>query len=159
MKLVLLIVFVTFVLSQEVPDITPQDTLKILMADKNSFLIDIRTDAEWMWVGKPEIPTTPWKSEPIFVQFLYHPNRNLNPNFFEEVLSKLKKSPRFKPDSKLFFLCCCASRSVKASKMFKEKGYNAYNILYGFDGPANQDRQRGKVDGWRFRNLPWYQRT
>lgn len=73
------------------------------------------------------------------------------------VLKKLKESPRFQNSSKLFFLCCCGNRSVKASKLFKERGFNSYNILYGFDGPANDLKQRGKIDGWKFRNLPWYQ--
>jgi rhodanese-related sulfurtransferase len=72
-------------------------------------------------------------------------------------LEKLKASSRFQKDSKLYFLCCCGNRSVRASNLFREKGYNAFNILYGFDGPVNDQQQRGKAEGWKFRNLPWFQ--
>jgi hypothetical protein len=67
-------------------------------------------------VGKVNIKTE-WNFEPIYVQFLYHPDRRVNPNFYQQTLELLRANPRFKRESKLFFLCCCGNRSVNTSRV------------------------------------------
>ena len=54
-----------------VPDISPQDTWAALAADKDAVLIDVRTDAEWNFVGLPalgelgkEVVLIPWQIYP-----------------------------------------------------------------------------------------------
>jgi hypothetical protein len=42
-------------INKNVLDITPEVTFNILKSDNSSFLIDIRTDAEWIRVGVPDI--------------------------------------------------------------------------------------------------------
>ena len=36
-------------------------------------------------------------------------------------------------------------------------GVEAYNILEGFEGDADDERHRGNKGGWRYRGLPWKQ--
>ena len=37
-------------------------------------------------------------------------------------------------------------------------GYkNCFNITNGFEGDANENNQRGKINGWKALNLPWLQ--
>ena len=38
-----------------VPDISPKETWDALAADKDAVLIDVRTDAEWNFVGLPDL--------------------------------------------------------------------------------------------------------
>ena len=38
-----------------IPDISPKDTWAALAADKGAVLIDVRTDAEWNFVGLPDL--------------------------------------------------------------------------------------------------------
>jgi rhodanese-related sulfurtransferase len=48
-------------------------------------------------------------------------------------------------------------RSVAAAKRATELGLEAYNILEGFEGDANEHGHRGHQGGWRKRGLPWRQ--
>jgi hypothetical protein len=52
-------------------------------------------------------------------------------------------------------LCRSGVRSIAAAKRATELGLTAYNILEGFEGDPDDNGQRGKKGGWRFRGLPW----
>ena len=55
-------------------------------------------------------------------------------------------------------LCRSGVRSVAAGKAATEAGYtNVWNILGGFEGPLDENRQRNRVAGWRFEGMPWEQ--
>jgi rhodanese-related sulfurtransferase len=54
-------------------------------------------------------------------------------------------------------LCRSGVRSIAAAKRATELGVEAYNILEGFEGDANDNGHRGLKGGWRFRGLPWQQ--
>ena len=58
---------------------------------------------------------------------------------------------------KLVLLCRSGVRSVAAAKRATELGLEAYNILEGFEGDANEVGHRGTKGGWRMRGLPWRQ--
>ena len=36
-------------------DITPQESWKLLNDNVDAVLVDVRTDAEWTWVGVPDL--------------------------------------------------------------------------------------------------------
>ena len=52
-------------------------------------------------------------------------------------------------------LCRSGVRSIAAAKRATELGLEAYNILEGFEGDANERGHRGFMGGWRTRGLPW----
>jgi len=58
---------------------------------------------------------------------------------------------------KAVLLCRSGVRSIAAAKRATELGIEAYNILEGFEGDADEQAQRGRKGGWRFRGLPWRQ--
>ncbi|HEX5287047.1 MAG TPA: rhodanese-like domain-containing protein, partial [Polaromonas sp.] len=58
---------------------------------------------------------------------------------------------------KAVLLCRSGVRSVAAARRASELGFEAYNILEGFEGDADEQDQRGHCGGWRFRGLPWRQ--
>lgn len=123
-------------------DITPQLAWEWASTGQAT-LIDIRTDAERAWVGFiPGVPALEWK---------HWPGMAINPVFDTE-LQKL--APQ---GGKVLMLCRSGIRSIAAAQRAQSLGFEAYNILEGFEGDPDGNAQRGKKQGWRFRGLPWAQ--
>lgn len=106
-------------------------------------LVDVRTDAEREWVGRvPGAVAVAWKQWPSMAS---------NPNFDAELRAAVPEGV------KLVLLCRSGVRSVAAAQRATGLGIEAYNILEGFEGDVNVDKQRGHLGGWRKRGLPWTQ--
>jgi rhodanese-related sulfurtransferase len=56
------------------------------------------------------------------------------------------------------FLCRSGVRSAAAARRATELGYDAYNVLEGFEGDPDENGHRGRNGGWRHRGLPWRQK-
>ncbi len=110
----------------------------------HAVLIDVRTQAERDWVGYvPGTTVIPWKT---------YPGMAVNPHFGDMLQSEV---PAEKP---VMFLCRSGVRSVDAAKQATALGYRkAYNILEGFEGDPDANKQRGHRNGWRHAGLPWVQ--
>lgn len=109
----------------------------------SAILVDVRTDAEREWVGQvPGAVAIPWKQ---------WPGMALNPQFDAALQEAV---PQGMP---VLFLCRSGVRSIATAKRATELGLQAYNILEGFEGDANEHGQRGQRGGWRFHGLPWRQ--
>jgi sulfur dioxygenase len=109
----------------------------------DAVLIDVRTDAEREWVGfVPGAVPLPWK---------HWPGMALNSAFDEGIRAAVP------PGKKAVLLCRSGVRSIDAAKRATQLGIEAYNILEGFEGGADEYGQRGHKGGWRFRGLPWRQ--
>jgi len=106
-------------------------------------LVDVRTDAEREWVGGvPGAVALAWKQ---------WPGMAMNPGFDAGLQAAVPAGVR------VVLLCRSGVRSVAAAKRATELGLEAYNILEGFEGDADENGQRGHRGGWRFRGLPWRQ--
>ncbi len=109
----------------------------------DAVLVDVRTDAEREWVGQvPGAVAVPWKQWPGMV---------LNANFDAALQAAVPQG------KKVLLLCRSGVRSIAAAKRATELGLEAYNILEGFEGDADEHAQRGHRGGWRMRGLPWCQ--
>jgi len=107
-------------------------------------LVDVRTDAEREWVGfVPGAVPLSWK---------LWPGMALNAGFDAALKATVPAG------TKVVFLCRSGVRSVDAARRATELGLEAYNILEGFEGDADEQAQRGKKGGWRMRGLPWMQK-
>ena len=108
-----------------------------------AMLIDIRTEAERDWVGfVPGVPFVPWKNWPsMAVSTTYD--------------DQLKAAAP--PGACVLLLCRSGIRSIAAAKRATELGFEAYNILEGFEGDPDGKAHRGFRGGWRFHGLPWRQ--
>ncbi|MGC6475911.1 MAG: rhodanese-like domain-containing protein [Parvibaculales bacterium] len=132
-------------------DVTPKETWQALTQSDNAILVDVRTQAEWVFVGVPNLHdagchllTIEWQEFPAM-------------SFNEGFLAQLEAAA---PDKQaaIFFLCRSGARSQSAAILATKSGYaHAYNVAGGFEGDANQDRQRGCVNGWKAEGLPWQQ--
>ena len=106
-------------------------------------LVDIRSHAERAWVGfVPDVPGIEWK---------IWPGMAINPEFDAQLKAAVPAG------SKVVLLCRSGLRSVPAAQRAQELGYEAYNILEGFEGDPDADAHRGNVGGWRRQGLPWRQ--
>jgi rhodanese-related sulfurtransferase len=124
---------------------TPADAFAILQAEPRARIVDVRTRAEWEWVGR--------FGEAIFIEWNGWPGGMRNPAFEQELLARVpdKATP-------LLFLCRSGGRSHHAAVLAQQLGYaHAFNVLEGFEGDKDAHGHRGTVGGWKVAGLPWVQ--
>ena len=141
-----------------VGDIDPGAAWEILRdAGSDACLIDVRTRAEWGFVGVPDL--TELGGSPLFAEWAAYPGMSVNPRFAEEVVEQLGSS---RPETFLF-LCRSGARSLRAAQAvalhLSQDGWNAVclNVAEGFEGDLDGDGHRGRINGWKVRGLPWRQ--
>ena len=106
-------------------------------------LLDIRTNAERAWVGFiPDVPAIEWK---------IWPGMEINLDFDRQLKELVPAG------SKIVMLCRSGLRSIPSSQRAQSLGYQAYNIVEGFEGDPDANAKRGKKGGWKFHGLPWRQ--
>lgn len=126
--------------------LTPQESYTLLQADPKIKLIDVRTDAERDWIGKPQLAA----EQQFAVQWTLYPGGKPNPDFISQLAQVAGK------DDVLLFLCRGAVRSKGAAKLATEHGYtNSFDVLEGFEGGKDAEGHRKNVDGWCKAGLPW----
>lgn len=132
-------------------DITPTEAWDRLASDANAKLIDVRTQAEWVYVGIPDLASLDKK--PILVSWQVFPTMTKNEAFAQQL-----QSQGVQPGDTLLFLCRSGVRSVAAAELMTQLGYGAaFNIVEGFEGPLDPTRHRGTGAGWKVAGLPWAQ--
>ncbi len=110
----------------------------MLVTQPNTYLIDVRTRAEYQLVGHAcyvkngkvyqayNIPVKFWTTQ-VGKRFKYR--KVLNKHFVEDVLKKFKKTDT------LIVMCRSGDRSVEAVDLLTDAGFkNVYNVKYGFEG-------------------------
>ncbi len=107
-------------------------------------LVDVRTPEERKFVGHvPESLHVVWASGTAMTR---------NPRFVRELEAKVGK------DATVLMLCRSGKRSDLAAVAAAEAGFTrVYNVLEGFEGEINEQKQRGGDGGWRSHRLPWIQ--
>ncbi len=126
-----------------------------LQSDPRSQLVDVRTRAEWTYVGIPDLG--PAGKRPVLVEWQTFPDQAIDPRFAERLAGELKALGVGLGDD-LFFICRSGSRSLAAAKAMAAIGYRAcHNVACGFEGPLDDGRHRGASAGWKAAGLPWQQ--
>lgn len=133
-------------------DVSPTYAYEILKAERDALLVDVRTRAEWAFVGVPDLSAI--DKQAAFIEWKHYPDMRTN----EAFLTELDRASGNKTDAAVFFLCRSGARSQAAAMAATEAGYTrAYNIEDGFEGPLNTSRHRGTSGGWKAEGLPWGQ--
>ena len=136
-------------------DVTCLQCWQILQSQPDAQLIDVRSAAEWAFVGVPQTAAT--GRDVIFAEWQTFPTMAPNPQFAEQVVAELE-SRGTSPDTPVFFLCRSGARSRAAAQVLTAAGYaKAYNVAGGFEGDVNEHGHRGRVNGWKYDGLPWSQ--
>ena len=163
-------------LAQEPKDILSIEAYDMLNTVPNTYLIDVRTRAEYQLIGHPPMAYLfPYffltnklekKGETWIYQF-----SNKNKSFVEEIGKKFQKT------NNLLILCRDGARSILAARELIKNGFkNVYNVKDGFEGPLfpyfedenrykfyRQLAKRNKIPaynhrrfyGWQWWGLPW----
>lgn len=132
-------------------DISPQACYAQLEADQNAKIIDVRTKEELHFVGIPVFSYN--KNNFHHIELLRLPDMSLNTDFSRMLQEAVKDFT-----CKLFFLCRSGHRSERAAMIAKDIGFtDVYNISNGFEGDLDITNQRGKLNGWKAKGLPWKQ--
>lgn len=128
---------------------------KGLTSSPRSQLIDVRTRAEWTYVGIPDLG--PVGKRAVLVEWQAFPDQTVDPRFVERLAGELK-ALGVQMEDDLFFICRSGTRSLAAAKAMAEAGFRkCHNVASGFEGPLDDERHRGSVDGWKAAGLPWQQ--
>lgn len=128
-------------------DLSPTETFERLNAGAKTYLIDVRTDAEWAYVGVPAFDRL------ARVCWQFFPAMERNPDFVSEV-----EAAGIPKDGEIFLICRSGVRSAAAAAALTEEGFaNCYNVAEGFEGDRDGQGHRGTVGGWKKAGLPWVQ--
>lgn len=138
-------------------DISVEEAWRTLTQNPNAVLIDVRTRAEWSFVGVADL--TSLGKEPMLMEWQSFPAMNVNPGFAGDVAAALGASlGDAAMDAPIMFLCRSGARSRAAAVALTAQGFRAaFNIVGGFEGDLDETRHRGQRNGWKAAGLPWVQ--
>jgi len=133
-------------------DLGATDAWALLQSDPAAQLVDVRTVAEWSFVGLPDLAgigrqvhCVEWQSYPSMAQ---------NPSFVAQAGAAIGS----RKDAPVLLLCRSGGRSRAAAMAMTAAGYEqAYNVAGGFEGDLDKNSHRGGANGWKAAGLPWRQ--
>jgi rhodanese-related sulfurtransferase len=122
----------------------PSEAYVLLKSVPNAAVVDVRTRAEWDYVGR--IP------ESVEIEWQTYPGGQPNAEFLDSLTKKLPK------DALALFICRSGARSHAAAAAATSAGFaHCFNVLEGFEGDKDSQGHRNTVGGWRLAGLPWLQ--
>jgi rhodanese-related sulfurtransferase len=120
----------------------PREAFEVIQHEPSAVLVDVRSKAELELVGR--VP------QAIHIEWAFYPGMVANPDFLTQLQNQIDKNLT------VIFICRTGGRSHNAAVLAKQLGYeNAYNMAEGFEGEANQFKQRTMINGWKHAGLPW----
>ena len=123
----------------------PKEAFALLKEIPGATLVDVRTQAEWYWVGRIRGAVT--------VEWSGYPGGARNPDFLAQLKARVPATP-----APVLFLCRSGHRSHHAAALATEAGYpSCFNVIEGFEGDRDAQGHRNSVGGWRAAGLPWEQ--
>ena len=131
-------------------DLPPRQAWDLLASDPEAVLVDVRTSAEWQWVGGVDLSEL---GKPVvgieWMTSAGEPNHRFVEQLGEAGLT---------PETPVLFLCRSGGRSAAAASAATAAGFGpAYNVAEGFEGDPDAHGHRGTVNGWKVAGLAWRQ--
>ena len=122
--------------------LTPQEAYEILQKAPEAKLVDVRSLAELELVGR--VPSA------AHIEWAFYPGMVANADFAQHLDMQVDK------EALVIFMCRTGGRSHNAAAVAAKLGFSeAYNMLEGFEGEANTEKQRTLINGWKHAGLPW----
>lgn len=136
-------------------DVTAQAAWDALATTSGATLIDVRTRAEWTYVGIPTLEAI--GKSVLLVAWDEFPSGDRVPDFVGRLEMALGEHG-VDAEAPLFFLCRSGARSRNAAILATAAGHrHCYNIEQGFEGRLGPDRHRATEGSWKAEGLPWIQ--
>ena len=131
-------------------DLTPTEAWALLEREPQAVLVDVRSQAEWMFVGVPDV--TGLGKKLVTVSWNHWPEGRRNEDFLDEL-----GAAGVGGEGPVLFICRSGARSRAAAEAATEAGLApSYNVSEGFEGDLDDAGHRGSA-GWRAHGLPWRQ--
>ena len=131
-------------------------------AADTSVLIDVRTRAEWAFVGVPDLSSL--GKEVLFIEWQHFGAPQPDPDFVSSLTALLGADRSLRS---LFFLCRSGQRSRAAAaaaatamaqqSSAQQSSFDCFNVADGFEGGLDENKHRGQKGGWKAAGLPWKQ--
>lgn len=116
----------------------------VLKSPSDTFIIDVRTRAEYQFVGYPDLPN----GVPN-IPLKFYPSWEINKDFVKNV------EERYKKDDILITICRSGKRAKAAAMLLLEAGFKkVYYMTDSFEGPKDEKGHR-TVSGWKVNGLPY----
>ena len=132
-------------------DVDPSQAWEGLSEDPGAALVDVRTDAEWVFVGLPDLGGL--GREVALISWQSFPSMSYNNDFVAQV-----KAAGISEEQTVYLICRSGQRSRDAAIALTAAGFQrCHNVAEGFEGPLDAEGHRA-VSGWKCRGLPWRQR-
>ena len=122
-----------------IKQIKSSEIKNFIIDNKNVELLDVRTQAEWDDIGKPDGEKLGLKTH--FVTIVRSPDPSVNKEFLEEVKKKIDSNKQ------LLIICKAGGRSMMAAQLLSQEKIECINISDGFEG-------NGENPGWKEEGLP-----
>jgi rhodanese-related sulfurtransferase len=136
-------------------NISAREAWELLKSDPKAQLVDVRTAAEWSFVGVPDLNQL--GRTVVRVEWQVYPSMERNPKFEAAVAERLKVAGATEA-TPVFFLCRSGARSAAAAAAMTAVGFNkCFNVATGFEGDLDAQKHRGRANGWKVDGLPWVQ--
>jgi rhodanese-related sulfurtransferase len=134
-------------------EISSVDAKKLIETDEVSYLIDIRSSMELLFIGHPVGAIhIPWMDEPDW---------EINPHFAADIRKLLLGGTACTDKdhcANIILICRSGNRSEMAGQVLLEAGLNrVHHVVDGFEGDKDESNQRSTINGWRYHGLPWEQ--
>src|SRR4051794_3920353 len=134
-----------------VENVAPKQTWDAVAGNPEAHLVDVRTDAEWAFVGVPDL--NPVGKQTLLIPWQVYPTMQRNGAFVDHL-----RQAGLTPDHHIYFICRSGVRSMAAAEAAEAAGFpNVYNVADGFEGPPAPQGHRGPTAGWKADGLPWRQ--
>lgn len=152
---------------QMVEAVDPEAAWSALTGPGQALLIDVRSRAEWTFVGLPDLSSA--GASPTLIEWQSFPTMTPNPGFTDAVLAEVERNRA----EEVFFICRSGVRSMHAALATVEaldaadggaeaaagpdRRVRCVNVAEGFEGDLDAAGKRGVLNGWKARGLPWRQ--
>lgn len=141
--------------SIHIDDVSVEDAWERLKADRKAVLVDVRSKAEWAFVGLPDLSSI--GKRVVTLEWQTFPDNAVDPAFAQRLAGELTADGTGVADE-VFFICRSGARSRMAAQVMAGAGYGrCRNVAQGFEGPLDDQRHRGRLAGWKAAGLPWRQ--
>jgi rhodanese-related sulfurtransferase len=135
-----------------IQNVPPGETWEALRGNPKAHLVDVRTDAEWNFVGVPDLVAA--GKQAVLIPWQVYPTMQRNSRFEAQLTES-----GFAPDHHIYFICRSGVRSLAAAEAARAAGFpHVYNVADGFEGPVDNQGHRGAAGGWKAVGLPWRQK-
>ncbi len=139
-----------------VPEVGPRGAWEILSNDADAVLVDVRTKAEWGFVGGPDLSAL--GREAVRREWQHWPDMARDPAFAPGLLEEVGRDA-----SRYLFICRSGARSMQAARAVAEllsaegRPGECLNVAEGFEGDLDEHAHRGTLNGWKACGLAWRQ--